>query len=524
VTQRQQCIEQEVKLAAALNFVVPDFSKIVGRTTSLPAQSLCTTYFDTPDMRLWKCGLTLRHRLGELRDAGKWTLKLPEAGNGRALERTELSWDGGRDRFPEEATRLLYGVTCQATLSPMVELESARRRLVLHDTAGSPLGEIDDDIVTVKSGSRKGFTFRQIELEFSFIETDADKGSVTVDAVLNELKEGGAIPDGEQKLSKSLGLGATSKAQSKLAKKGRTFPIAAVVQSSIAEGLTQLLINDVRLRLDPLDPPLQAIHQARVASRRLRSDLMTFKPVLNLEWLDRTKNELKWLGEALGQVRDVDVLAERFLDDEPAGSPKDRGHAAFTAVLDRQRKAASLDLEGTLRSDRYLKLLKQLHHDADAPPLKVNASAASRIAKSLALDDSAIDILPSLVRAQWQTLHQEVRKAGDHPNAKQMHRIRIASKQLRYAAEAAGPVVGKDARRLAKRAEHLQTILGEHHDAVIAENWIFCNFSHTPVATTFEARQVSAQQMIQQEMSRRWTKAWATLHRKRVLHWLGHSP
>jgi len=178
-----------------------------------------------------------------------------------------------RSKIPDEVISLLRGIVRRARLKPIVELESARQRLVIHDTGGSTLGQIDDDVVTVKSGTRKGFTFRQIELEFAFDEAATAQGLVTVDAVLNELKQAGACPDGEQKLSKSLGLAEASNNHSPSTKKSRTIRLAEVVQLSITRGLNQLLLNDVRLRLNPLDPPAYAIHQARVATRRLRSDL-----------------------------------------------------------------------------------------------------------------------------------------------------------------------------------------------------------------------------------------------------------
>jgi len=521
MAQRNQYLEREVKLAADLSFVVPDLSEIVGGTTPLPAQDLRTTYFDTSDMRLWERGLTFRHRVGEVGGVGKWTLKLPEESARETLDRTELSWESRRAEMPTEAINLLHGVVRRATLVPIVELASARKRLVLRDSGGSSLAEIDDDIVTVRSGTRKGFTFRQIELEFASNEAPTGTRLDAVDAVLNELKQAGACPDGEGKLSKSLGLGNESKLQSKVTKKSRKVPLAEVVRLSIAQGLNQLLVNDVRLRLNPLDLQPHAIHQARVATRRLRSDLKTFSTVLKPAWLDRTKTELKWLGDALGQVRDLDVLAERLFGDDRTIPPKDDGQAAIHTALEQQRTIASLELREVLNSDRYLQLLEHLRHDAAAPPFTLNVSTKSDTRRSLVID-GALLVLPSLVRSQWKALHHRVHKAGAHPNVTQLHQIRIASKQLRYAAEAATPVIGKDARRTAKGAERLQTILGEHHDAVAAEEWLGRSIPRNEEAANFVAGELTVQQQtIQQEMTRQWRKAWTKLNREKVLRWLG---
>jgi CHAD domain-containing protein len=521
MAQRNQYLEREVKLAADLSFVVPDLSEIVGGATPMPAQDLRTTYYDTSDMRLWERGLTLRHRLGEEGAAGKWTLKLPEEGARETLDRTELSWECRREEMPTEAISLLHGVVRRATLGPIVELTSARTRLALRDSGGSSLGEIDDDIVTVTSGTRKGFTFRQIELEFASNEAPNGPHLDAVDAVLNELKQAGACPDGEEKLSKSLGLGDGSKLQSRATRKSRTIRLADVVRLSIAQGLDQLLVNDIRLRLNPLDLQVRAIHQARVATRRLRSDLKTFSTVLEPVWLDRTKAELKWLGDALGQVRDLDVLAERFFGNDRTIPPKNDEQAAINSTLERQRTIASLELNEVLDSERYLQLFEHLHHDAAAPPFTLNASTTSDKTTSLVIDD-ALHVLPSLVLGQWKALRHKVRKAGAYPNVTQLHQIRIASKQLRYAAEAATPVVGDDARRTAKGAERLQTILGEHHDAVAAEEWLGRSIPRNEGAASFVAGELTVQQQtIQQEMARQWRKAWTKLSRRKVLRWLG---
>jgi len=91
-------------------------------------------------------------------------------------------------------------------LNEVVALESTRQRLILRTAGGSPLGEIDDDVVTVQSGARKGFTFRQIEFEIGGDDSDTSPDPDAVNAVLQELHRAGARSDGEQKFAKSLGL------------------------------------------------------------------------------------------------------------------------------------------------------------------------------------------------------------------------------------------------------------------------------------------------------------------------------
>src|SRR2546423_3425413 len=54
-----------------------------------------------------------------------------------------------------------------------------------------------------------------------------------------------------------------------------------------------------------------AVHDMRVATRRSRSTLRTFRPLFD-PTVQRLRDELRWLGQALGQVRDGDVMAARL--------------------------------------------------------------------------------------------------------------------------------------------------------------------------------------------------------------------
>src|SRR5205814_9825308 len=84
-----------------------------------------------------------------------------------------------------------------------------------------------------------------------------------------------------------------------------------VVRHAIATAVIRLLRHDAVVRLDE-DP--EGVHQARVATRRLRSDLRTFASLLEPAWVAALTEELKWLAEHLGAARDADVLLARLTD------------------------------------------------------------------------------------------------------------------------------------------------------------------------------------------------------------------
>jgi CHAD domain-containing protein len=85
-----------------------------------------------------------------------------------------------------------------------------------------------------------------------------------------------------------------------------------------------------------------------------------------------------------------------------------------------------------------------------------------------AAQDPAAEVVPKLVKKPLQDLRREVKKLGPSPADESLHRIRIDTKRVRYAAELAAPVVGKKARRAARGLAEVQDVLGDHHDATAA--------------------------------------------------------
>ena len=264
--------------------------------------------------------------------------------------------------------------------------------------------------------------------------------------------------------------------------------------------------------VQPEDPPVDAVHQARVATRRLRSDLKTFSAFLDPVWLRHTGAELKWLGDRLGQVRDADVLAQRV------GSA---GTEELRLRLAAQRRGFSAELAEAINGDRYGHLLERLHTGSLTPPLYLDARTGQKSGRTPRADDPARDVLPALVRRPWKRVRRRVRRAAGKPSDTQLHRIRIASKQLRYAAEAAEPVIGKAARRTARRAKDLQTVLGDHHDAVTAEEWLQGVALDGTGSAGFAAGQLACTTQRQQRQLRRaWRSDWASLAAASSTRWL----
>jgi CHAD domain-containing protein len=511
-------VEREMKLDGDTSFQVPDLRGVVAAVVQKPVQELRTAYFDTPDLRLWERGVSLRHRTGEKPGRGTWTVKLPEgegseSDSGPTLDRTEMSWSGAGDVIPPPVLSLLQGIVGAAVLGQVTELVTTRRRHLLRDAEETACAELDDDTVTVIGGPGDGLRFRQLEVEL------VPGARSVLPAVVDRLLGAGARISAEPKLARALGRPA-GPGHSAARKLKHSDPLRSVIEARVADALGRILDHDYLLRADPSDPPPHAIHQARVATRRLRSDLKTFRPALDPVWLDRTRAELKWLGGVLGEVRDRDVLAGHLTelsrhDGNGDRDTDDGGGTQLRAQLTTQRQKALGELSTVLSGQRYLDLLDRLETAVRRLPTAADASEESDV------ENRAADVLPALVGRQWKVLRRRVRKAGDDPSDDQLHRIRIGAKQLRYAAEMAVPVMGEKARRTANAAENLQTILGEHHDSVAAVLWLHdAAMQATPAAAYRAGRLSVTQQRRQRKLRRQWPSAWGEIDRKKVRGWL----
>lgn len=231
----------------------------------------------------------------------------------------------------------------------------------------------------------------------------------------------------------------------------------SVVRESFAASVERLHAN-VPLNHDDGDP--ERVHQARVAARRLRSDLRVFASLVDRAWAKDLRSELRWLGSALGVARDADVLLVHMRDVSAAWPAADRDRVApVLAALTRQDEEANQALREVLASGRAAALLHRLQGSAIALPL-VGPH-----------DRPAAEILPPLLRAQLVELHEVAARADSAPTDRRLHRVRIAAKHVRYAARSVAPAV-PGAVSLAEAAEDLQGVLGEHQDAVVAEAWL----------------------------------------------------
>jgi CHAD domain-containing protein len=504
--------EREVKLAAWGGFALPALDDVAPDVTveALKAKKLDATYYDTRDLRLARAGVSLRHRVG---DDPPWTVKLPDDDSGPAMNRREIPFEGAAGAIPAPAAALVRAYARAEALVPVARLKTERSRVGL-SVDGTAVAEIADDEVSVYHGRRLASRFREIEVE---VEDSAPDGLLP--AVVERLRAAGAgAPDKTPKVVRALGPRALEPLPGAVTSVVPGSTIGEVVQAAVANALARIVGHDpgVRLGDDPED-----VHQARVGTRRLRSDLRTFRPLLEPEWVAGLREEAGWFAGLLGEVRDTEVLMER-LEHQAATLPKEDGEAAAPVIarLGRERESARERLLEAMDGSRYVALLDRLTEAAQEPRF---ADPGADGGKAAGPGQRAADALPPLVSRPWRRLNKAVRALPETPADQELHAVRILAKHTRYAAEAAAGVIGKPATAFAKQIAAVQTVLGDHQDACVTEAWLRRAAGKT--RSTREAMLIGQLIGLQRAEARakraEWAEVWRRASDRALRGWLG---
>jgi CHAD domain-containing protein len=276
-------------------------------------------------------------------------------------------------------------------------------------------------------------------------------------------------------------------------------------KTSLAASVEMLLRSDAPLRLN-MDP--ETVHQARVATRKLRSDLRTFRSLLSEQWTNALRAKIKWLAKEFGAVRDADVLLARLRSN--AAQLSDQDAKAADAVIETfagECERARQSLAKLLKEERYVALLDELVNAATDPRIEPLATAP------------ATDVLPRLVEKPWRKLNRAVLALGENPDDDQLHRVRIKAKHCRYAAEAVIPVLGKSAARFARRVQRLQSVLGDLHDAGVAARRL--HKIDGAREEIFIAGELAAMEARAARKARGgWRKAWDKASKRSLRSWM----
>ena len=422
----RSAVEREVKLTVDAGFRLPPL-----QGSRLPAKILTSVYYDTPDLRLARSRITLRHRTQEGKSV--WQLKLPlESG------RREVEMPGNASTPPSQLLDLLFIHLQGDTVRPVATLRTRRTGVRV---GGSKGAEVVLDEVAVLKQSSEVLIFREVEIE----RLDGD--AVLVAKLEKALRKAGAADhDGRPKMFRALDLPAPRRPEPP-----RSDDAAGVhLRYILARQLDTILSRDPGVRLGG---EIEDVHQMRVATRRMRSVLRAARPLLKPQWEKPLRDKLGWLGRQLGEARDLDVQIAYFKGQfDRAKSADQAAFERFIEYLEDKRHKVQRQLISQLQRPRYVALINRL-----IPAVCEPALVASDVT------------LPALAEKAFKRLRQTVKKLDHSASDATWHCVRIQAKRARYAAELSEWCSGRVATRFVDKIKLIQDQLGDIQDAVIAE-------------------------------------------------------
>lgn len=214
-----------------------------------------------------------------------------------------------------------------------------------------------------------------------------------------------------------------------------------------------------------LDIDTEFVHQARVATRRMRSALGLFKGAFPERTAEMFRRELGSMASALGDVRDLDVFllnVPSFFDKIELSTPEQR-RALEQWVSD--RRAGALErLKASLGSNRARAFRARLRNYLGSPlPQHPRAALAAKMLG---------DVAPGVIIDHFNAVVRQGRKVMEKPKLKNFHGLRIEMKKLRYACEFVAPAYGETLAPFIEKTVDIQDCLGELQDAVFTQRFI----------------------------------------------------
>ena len=489
-------LERELKLGVWPGFALPDLAGIAdGATVGEPVERrLEATYYDTADLRLLRRGVTVRCRRGEGAGA-TWTAKLPVKSRAPGLARTEVNVNAGPARMPRLFADIVRGWALGAALSPVAQLNTARRTIQLRDAAGGVLAMIEDDEVSILRGERVAARFRELEVEL----TEAAPEPVLA-AVAERLRAAGAqAVDQVPKLVHALGAPALEAWD--LAPRPAGGTTAEVVTARLTAATAQIVDHHAAVVLG--EGP-EGVRRMRAGARRLRADLRTFAPLLDGDAGPAARDGLRWVVDELSRVRDLDVLMAQL-----AGSAAAASSGALLDRLADERGRAMRRLKRILRGAPYAALLEQVAALAAEPP--VDSAKAGR---------PAAEVVPALVRRPLRRLRAEVDALPGDPDGDALDALRGPVRRLRFAVEAAAPVAGSPARRALRELAAFEDVVVGHHRARAALDRLRALAEGAPPAEAWAAGVLAGVQLERAAASRSGLRrAWDHAARPSLWRW-----
>src|SRR6266700_428793 len=420
---------------------------------------LDTTYFDSDDLFLRDHGFNLRVR--HIRGKSVQTIKSTDHGVG-LFERSEWEQTIEGDEpdlshVNDTALGPLLGDDVRTALKPVFETRFERTVCHLNGNGADVLMAIDEGQILATGSSRP---ISEIELELKH-GSPADLFKIARD-ILNIVPAQLGFkskPERGYELAEKTAVAAETAYDPELSaamSAGRAFTL-------VARACLRHMAANVHLILGQDG---NALHQMRVALRRLRAAISLFSAVVADDRAEAIKTELRWLARELGPARDLDTLLVEVIQPLRKRHLHEPGLASISKMFTRKRLKSYRQAHAAIQSARFRTLVLDTVEWVEAGPWGSSEDAPMRAQR-----DMPIEIFAS---EQLSRRYKRVRRRGARINKldpEQLHRLRIDVKKARYATEFFsrlydGKKIGKQCKKMKSCLMQLQGCLGRLNDIV----------------------------------------------------------
>lgn len=418
-----------------------------GETTE---KTLVSTYYDTPQGDLRRARISLR-----VREGGGKHIQTLKRGDGFAREEHERALKSANLERDFPALQDALPPAKRRALRPIFTVNVVRRQRTFEH--GGATIELAADEGEVQAGDRAR---RVSEVE---LELKAGDCRAMFDLARRLSKTAPLYLSFDGKASQGQGLlDGTDRAARRHDKAplSRGLTAAGAFQAIARNALSQIAANGVVLREAD---SVEAVHQLRVAVRRLRSAIGAFKNMADDEAVEDIVLELKWLAGACNEARDLDVFAQDAAKFDAPGLDL----TALAPVVEAARARAHAKACAAVASGRFRELVLNATAWIETGAWLKQGGKASAKRRDLPAEKFAAKALDKRLKA---LMKQSGEIRGDDDAAR--HRARIAGKKLRYGAEAFAPLFDADAKPFVKALKALQDELGAANDVAVAAELI----------------------------------------------------
>ena len=259
---------------------------------------------------------------------------------------------------------------------------------------------------------------------------------------------------------------------------------AAAREQQAREALEAAQAREIaQLRAD-----LETLRNQQVEDRQVRADA-----------IDELKGQLD-AAKAKAAETPPDVLTARLTARLDAVSHADGpGGVRLMELLGQEAAEARAAMLTALREARYLRLLDMLVGLAAAPPFIDAGQLSLRTSRKMAT---------KILEKPWRRVADAVSALGGDPSDAQLHEVRILAKRSRYAAEATAPLLGPATVRFAAAVADVQTVLGDHQDTVLAEEWLLRAQAKSPGVRDTVGELIAMERSRRAALRAQWPAVW----------------